>query len=101
MVLPQRHAVATPEALQAAAQAIAAAKTLLQRVAGTQSLCSSASQMVERLQTTLTQAIDQIFSGSIEQQLEAILRYLFCDNKLTCKTALRPDFCSPAACQPA
>lgn len=98
---PQRHAVATRETLQAAAQAIAAANALLQRVAGTQTRSSSASQTVERLQTTLTQAIDQIFNGSIEQQLEAVLRYLFCHNKISCKTALRLDFCSPAACLPA
>ena len=101
MALPQRRAVATPEALQAAAQDIPAPTTLLQPMAGTQTLCSSASQMDERLQTTLSQAIDQIFNGSIEQQLEAVLRYLFCDDKLTCKTALRLNFCSPAACQPA
>lgn len=86
MDAPQHNAssaVATREALQAAAQVLAAAKALLQQVAGTQTLSPSALQTIERLQTT--QAIDQTFNGSIEQQLEAVLRCLFCHDKIIAK----------------
>ncbi len=88
MDAPQHNAssaVATREALQAAAQVLAAAKALLQQVAGTQTLSPSALQTIERLQTTLTQAIDQTFNGSIEQQLEAVLSCLFCHDKIIAK----------------